>query len=508
MSKLKGIVMERKQREPYVEMSHDDMMSIFGGDPALMAAGGPGQQAAPSGFGFAGKDDGPHSAPQNHPNPGGGMPGGPGGAPGGGPPMFAKDENASAAIIVDHGKLDTEKARTDGMGTTPYSEKGADGIQIITCDGSTGGVYCTGEGTDFLLENAVISIAGNGPDGALGGMSTGVEATDHAKVTIKNCDITASGVSRSTTMCQNYGEMRIYDSSLIAHGAPWGSSKREHRESAKYREFEGNARNHCTMANGKTWFYNCKIYTDGWAAVSTDAAQGFVYVEANDCDIRCRSGYAAYADNGCHDVFNRCTIQTGAMGAVLAGECSIQYNGCKVDCGTYFIKVHCVMGRPIELGYAEVNGCDVVCGSTALLARSANAEFIVRSSKIVAKSGDLLKAEVNSDPCATDTKGKEVYGVHGTFENCNLTGNIAGEDPTRSVYAYLENTALTGAIKNAYLTLDENSSWTADADSELTIVGEFELAQIDAPAGVTITAKAGESGKYALASGGKLVLVA
>ncbi len=420
--------------------------------------------------------------------------------------MFASDDNAAAAIVVDHGRLNAEKARTDGMGSTQYSETGADGIQIITSDGSTGGVYCTGEGTDFVLENAVISIAGNGPDGVLGGMSTGVEATDHAKVTIRNSNITASGVSRSTTVCQNYGEMRIYDSTLIAHGAPWGSSKREHRESAKYREFEGNARNHCTMANGKTWFYNCNIQTDGWAAVSTDAAQGFVYVEANDCEISCRSGYAAYADGGCHDVFNRCNIQTGAMGAVLAGECSIQYNGCKVDCGTYFIKVHCVMGRPIELGYAEVNGCNVTCGSTALLSRSANAEFIVNSSMIRSLSGDLLKAEVNPDPCATDTKGKEVYGVHGTLKNSVLQGNVTGEDPTRSVYVYLENTALTGAVNNAYLTLDPNSRWTATENSVLTLVGEFELDQIDAPTGVTITARGGQSGQFDLASGGKLEL--
>ena len=49
------------------------------GPPAMPGGeggpGGPGQQADPSGFGLAGMDDGPHSAPQNRPNPpGGGMP--------------------------------------------------------------------------------------------------------------------------------------------------------------------------------------------------------------------------------------------------------------------------------------------------------------------------------------------------------------------------------------------------------------------------------------------------
>ena len=469
MSSIKGITMARKQRDPYTEMSREDMQSIFGGDPSKMGA--------------------------------------PGGPPMGGPaPIFAKDDEAKACIIVDHGKLDEKNMNAEGRGTTAYDASHADGIQIITSDGHTGGVYCTGEGTDFTLENAVIAIAGNGPDGMLGGKSTAVEATDHARVTIRDCDISATGVSRSTTICQNHGEMRIYDSTLVTHGAPSGSSAREHRPSAKYREFEGNARNHCTMANGKTWFYGCKIYADGWAAVSTDAAQGYVYVEANDCDIKTRSGYAAYADNGCYDVFNRCKIKSGAMAAVLAGECGIQYNGCKIDCDTYFVKIHCVMGRPIELAVLDVNGCDVRSKSTALLSRSANTEITVRASSIVAENGELLKAEANPDPGATKTNGAEVYGVHSTFCDCELTGDVISADPDRNVYVYLNHTVLTGAIHGAYLTMDDKSTWIAQKDSDVTLVGEIELGQIDAPAGVTISAKGGESGEYTLASGGKLIV--
>jgi len=482
MAKVIGISMERKQRDPYVDFTPEELQAIFGGDPTKM-----GQPGGPGG-------------------PGGG-PGGPGGGPGGPPaPIFAKDDAATACIIVDHGKLDEDNMRAEGRGTTAYDASRADGIQIITSDGHTGGVYCTGEGTDFTLENAVISIAGNGPDGMLGGKSTAVEATDHAKVTIRNCNITASGASRSTTICQNYGEMRIYDSVLIAHGAPWGSTKREHRPSAVYREFEGNARNHCTMANGKTWFHHCKIYTDGWAAVSTDAAQGYVYVEANDCAIKTRSGYAAYADNGCYDVFNRCNIKSGAMAAVLAGECGITYNGCKIDCDSYFVKVHCVMGRPIELAYLDVNGCDIRSKSTALLSRSANTEINVRSSSIVAENNELLKAESNPDPGATKTGGKEVYGVHATFTDCELSGDVISADSDRQVYVYLSHTALTGAIHGAYLTLDGKSRWTACKDSDVTLVGEADLTQIDALEGVTITAKGGEDAEYVLASGGRLVL--
>jgi len=75
--------------------------------------GGPGQQADPSGFGLAGKDDGPHSAPQNRPNPPGGAPGGaPGGEPpkgGGMPPMMAamnqKNYPQNLILTFDNTKL-------------------------------------------------------------------------------------------------------------------------------------------------------------------------------------------------------------------------------------------------------------------------------------------------------------------------------------------------------------------------------------------------------------------
>lgn len=45
MSKLKGIVMPRKQRDPYVEMSMEDMQAIFRGDP--IKPGRPGGTAIP-----------------------------------------------------------------------------------------------------------------------------------------------------------------------------------------------------------------------------------------------------------------------------------------------------------------------------------------------------------------------------------------------------------------------------------------------------------------------------
>lgn len=70
----------------------------------------------------------------------------------------------------------------------------------------------------------------------------------------------------------------------------------------------------------------------------------------------------------------------------------------------------------------------------------------------------------------------------------------------------LNSTQLTGAIHHANLAFDKGSKWMATADSDVVFVTDVEPAQIDAPAGVTITAGGAKAGVFDLASGGKLIV--
>jgi len=74
------------------------------------------------------------------------------------------------------------------------------------------------------------------------------------------------------------------------------------------------------------------------------------------------------------------------------------------------------------------------------------------------------------------------------------------------MWVYLESTTLNGAIKDAYITMDAASKWIASGNSSVSIVGDVNVSQIDAPKGVTINAVASESGTYTLPSGGTLIL--
>jgi hypothetical protein len=79
--------------------------------------------------------------------------------------------------------------------------------------------------------------------------------------------------------------MKVYNSPLTAHGGPEDTSASE-KGKAKSRPFTGNARTQPVMSNSYSYFYNSAIIADGWGALSTDSAEGFFYLEANNCKVQ------------------------------------------------------------------------------------------------------------------------------------------------------------------------------------------------------------------------------
>jgi hypothetical protein len=145
--------------------------------------------------------------------------------------------------------------------------------------------------------------------------------------------------------------------------------------------------------------------------------------------------------------------------------------------------------------------------------KSANAEIVFDGAKVVSESNLLLKSAKSVDPNAAkaaNTKGQKVYGIHATFKNMDIAGDVihTEDKENRDMTVYLESTTLKGAIKDASIKMNRLSKWIATADSNVTIVGDVDVSQIDAPTGVTITAVASVSGKYKLASCGTLILKA
>lgn len=445
-----------------------------------------------------------------------GGPGGPGGEGPGGPGGMPESKPEFAALEVKNGKIVTREEAISGE----FTDTSARNVVLNLNRGDMGGIYVSGEGSDFTVEHANIRLSGEGQ--GLGGKLSGAAVEDHAKLTLKDCRINMDGKLRCATSAGGNSVLKVYDSMLVSHGDPWPVDEKEvtwvigpgMAKPPVFLEIEGNMRTHCTVMDSESYFYNSTVIADSWAALSTDAAGDRVYLEANDCNvITTRSGYGTYADTGCYCVLNRCNLDVQNMAAIVAGESGVQMNDCTAKCGSYVVLNHVVGGGPMgDSIFTQVSKIDIVggkyqCVDPAVIVKSCNSDILIDGAQVDSRCGVLVKSRVNDDPCAPDPAGKEVYGIHVTLQNMNTENSILHEDPNRRMTVSLKNTSLVGAITGGVLlSMDGESRWTANADSSVVLNGDVGEGQIDAAAGVTITAVGSEEKTVKLASGGTLAV--
>ena len=446
---------------------------------------------------------------------GSGGPGGPDGEGPGGPPGMPPERPTAATLEVIGGKAVVNNDKISGT----ITDTEAKDIRLDLNNDSVGGIYVAGEGTEYTVEHANIRISGEGQ--GLGGKLSGAAVEDGATLILKDVRINMDGKLRCATSAGGGSILKVYDSMLVSHGDPWNVEEKEvtwvigpgMAKPPVFLEIEGNMRTHCTVMNSESYFYNSTIIADSWAALSTDAAGDRVYLEANDCNvITTRSGYGTYADTGCYCTLNRCNLDVQNMAAIVAGESGVKLNDCTGKCGSYVVLNHVVGGGPgdailTQVSDIAITGGKYQCDDTAVICKSCNADVLFDGVEVDSKAGILLKSRVNDDPCAPNPGGKEVYGLHVTVRNMDTKNSILHEDPNRRMTVKLENTTLTGAITGgALLSMDEKSRWIATADSSVVLNGDISAQQIDAAAGVTITAVGAEAMEKGLPSGGKLIV--
>jgi len=294
---IKGVPAESFEALPDQVWGTEGMLP--GGGFAPGALGG-----APPQGGMPGSTAMPEGMPEGMlpGGPGGGMPGGPGGG-----------KQPTPSVYIDNGIYVAEKSNasaiSDGEIENAYASK-----VIIDAEGSdVGGVYVTGAESNFTLTGADIELSGD--INGLGGPGSGAVADNHSTLVLRNVNITTNGVSRSATSAENFSTLIVNNSTLRANGVPFDATDTSPPGPL---EMEGNSRAHVTMSGSESYFYNSTIISEGWGALSTDASGGYVYLEANNCDIRAvKSGYGTYADHYCMDVFNSCRVTTGSYTVIL-----------------------------------------------------------------------------------------------------------------------------------------------------------------------------------------------
>ncbi|MBR5571853.1 MAG: hypothetical protein IKV99_04355 [Oscillospiraceae bacterium] len=421
---------------------------------------------------------------------------------------FAPNPEAKAAVHIKDGSYAPDLSAKSAFLGGCIEDGKSSSVRVEAGDGKTGGVFVQGKGS-WELDGAWISLSGD-CDG-IGGPATGAAVCDGGELVIRDAVISASGLTHYATVAERGSVLKVYNSTLSSHGAPFANGEPQPNKPMQTPPpplmIAGNSRTHCTMTNSESYFYNSTIVGDGWAALSTEAAEGYVLIEANDCTVvTVRRGYAAYVDPGCHVRLNRCKIDSADMSAIIGGEGEYTQVDCDVRCGANFLLMHSVFGEPEEVSEVTIRGGKIRSVGDSMLVKSRNIELVLDNTDIKAETGVLIRSIHNEDFLATPV-GEDPYGVSVLLKDMTATGDIIHSDNEREMWLKVQNATVNGAIVGAHLEMDAASRWYATGNSEVTLMGTVDVAQIDAPAGVTVVAHAGDKGTFALASGGTLELV-
>lgn len=394
---------------------------------------------------------------------------------------------------------------------------GAEVAENVTMESDVPAIngFVVSDDCKYTVKNCRIDLKGNGVDD-FSGYGAGLQAAGSSTVVLENTTITTQGVIRPCTSATEYSTLIVKNCVLDAAGGFIDKSKprgpgegKAMREPPAGLEIGGNCRTHLSVGDSHAYFYDTKIYAEGWAALSTDACYGDLYLEANRCDIQVRDvGYASYCDHGANVVLND-TYMKATVGIIVAGKCREFLNRCTVESDHYAAMIHSVNGNTHEVSELTVSGGKIRTGRECIRIKSQNTYLDIRDVDMISESGVLIRSVVNDDVCATELPPyEEVYGIKAVLSDMDLCGDIIHEDTQRVMAVALKHVNLRGGIENAIIITDPATTWTATKDSHVTITAFGPTGKIDALEGVTIYAKSDvlPVGTTDLPSGGKLVV--
>lgn len=424
-------------------------------------------------------------------------------------PGFAQAEQTEAALWLVDGQVDG--GRSGVAGYSAGISKGCIQNFKIESDKSELNALVI-DGGKTVVMNPDISLSGPGcSDFTCKG--TGILAEKEAVVDIRGGQIITHGATRAATIATTGATLKVFDANLETYGGPLPDWYKPvigpgMMEPPYPLGLGGNCRTHLSMDNSETYFYNCRIYGEAWAALSTDSAGGYVYLEANDSDIIMKdNGYCIYSDNGCHVVLNHCDVSSGNVFGIQDGNSSVVFRDVNGQCQGYGFLIHGGMHDLEDIGTIRMKDCDLTSKGPMFRCKSTNVDMYLKNCRITGTDGVILETMLTDDAhyYQTRTHSEDEYGVQVTMEEMELFGDFNCLDPERKTCLNLVDTAITGGIAGyPQLRLTEGSTFTATKDSQITLIGSAE--GLDAAAGVTITAK-GQGEDASLPSGGVLKFI-
>ena len=172
---------------------------------------------------------------------------------------------------------------------TPTAEA-AENVTIKSDAPSVNG-FVVKDDCKYLIRDTAIEFKGDGVDD-FSGYGAGVQTAGESTLVLENSKITTEGVIRPCTSATDYSTLIVRNCELDSKGGVIDRSAPAEPGAGKAMKeppaglgLGGNCRTHLSVGDSHSYFYDSKIYAQGWAALSTDACFGDLYLEANRCDI-------------------------------------------------------------------------------------------------------------------------------------------------------------------------------------------------------------------------------
>jgi hypothetical protein len=475
-----------------------------GGAPGGAPGGGPG--------GPGGGPGGPGGMPGGAGGPGGPGGGGPGG-PGGGAP-------SKAEIYVDNGAENSAKEYTAGEFKANVSSD-AKGIKISGLNFSTGdytvnGVVATGAKSIVTIDNAKIHLGVNKESSTNPGTALTIDGG--ATVYLNNSDLSSDGAGgsagRYVTNNTGASKLIVNNSKVTQTGPDQFTSKIAEPFSNNALLIYGNARSNMSVGNSRTYYFNSKVSTEGWASLSTDACGDVDLYAYNTTAIAEHGGYGTYADFNCRVHLYGSKLTSAEIGAIISKSGKIEIldgasapadvlkydTGAKTTAGSVVtggrngVMIHAPDMSNEGLSAAD-NGFLTVRNSTIatdknlkttrdyathinkatqayidyikgadLLIKSTSATVTLDNAKLESYSGVAILTVLNSDSMGNflhnESDGAKVKPIAISMKNMSVTGDVRHMDYQRLMTLSLENATLKGAVVSGNVE-DWNKLWTA-----------------------------------------------
>jgi hypothetical protein len=425
---------------------------------------------------------------------------------------------SKAAIYIDNGAENTAKEYTAGQYKADI-QSGANGITISGFNFSTGdytvnGIVANGDKSIVTIDNAKIHLGVTKESTSNPGTPLTVDGG--ATVYLNHSDLTSDGAGGQAGryVTSNSAKLIVNDSMVTQTGPNQYTSKIAEPFSNNALLIYGNARSNMSIGKSRTYYFNSTVTTEGWAALSTDAASDVQLYAYNTTAIAQHGGYGTYADFNCHVHLYGSKLTSAEIGGIIAKSGQIEVldgasapaDVVKYDKGAKTTEGSVVVGGRNAImihapdmsnqGKAAADhGFLTVINSTiktdpslkgtrdyaqhidkatqayidytkgaALLIKSATATVKFVNAKIESFSGVAVLTVLNSDSMGNflhnETDGAEIQPLDISMKDMSVTGDVKHMDYQRIMNLSLDNATLKGAVVSGSVD-DWNKLWTA-----------------------------------------------